>query len=325
MNMGFSLHKAVVPAVVLALGGCGFIEDFGLAMDNPETIETGAFWEDITPGRLDRFLTRHPYSVHRFSGWEVAPIARAMDTDKPLVYFDVLLKHKIDLNRAVGNDGRTALHWAIAEGKPIEIIDWLLEHGANPSIMSGDYGALSQAAIHTPNLEVLDHLLDHADQGSVCCTQGTLFMRELLPEDQRLILAHVDPRRLTDGDLTEIGIKIFRYARHPETEQVAMDFMKLLLDNGMDIHQFISDPTYTGSLLAWETRSDAFLNFLLDQGVSFAADGDLLSLRLRPEDYRPETFERVCTMEREAGLFDPHRTSCPRGVERKRIYDGQGW
>lgn len=323
--MRLSVVKAVVPAIVLTLAGCGFIEDFGIWMDNPETIETAAFWEDITPGRLDRFLTRHPHSVHRFSGWGVAPIAHAMNTDEPFLYFEVLMKHKVNLNLAVGNDGRTALHWAIAEGKPIEIIDWLLEHGANPNIMSGEYGALSQAAIHTPNPEVLDHLLDYADQRYVCCGRGTLFWRELTPELERLLLAHLDPKRITDSDWRDIATRIFRYASNPETVHIALDFTELLLRNGMSIQDFMTGTNGWGESLTSDTRSDVYLNYLLDQGGTFKTDDRLLSLFLNPEYFRAETIERVCNLEREAGLFNPIQTACPYGENRLRMYDGQGW
>lgn len=304
---------ALALLAVMTLSGCDYFEDYGLDMDSMFTIQTDEFWEDITPGRLERFLAKNPKAMYLKDDGDISPVAKAMNTNQPLVYLEIFSRHGVNLNIEADSWGLTPLHWAVREHKPIEVIDWLLEHGANPNIRDGSFGAFSETIAGHPNLQALDHMLNYATPQIICCGTGTLFRSTDDGEMTLLLLSHVKAENLSEWDVIALWTRIMAYGRSPDTEQLATEMTRVLMSSGLTLRDLVPDTYGLIQDLTHSMQSDAYLNFLLDQGLVIIHSNSELSSNMSLDWFSQETFERVCAMEKEAGLVGRYVTQCPYG------------
>ena len=219
-------------------------------------------------------LLEHGYvdELHKVDSWGYTPLSWACDYGE-ISLVDRMLKAGADVNHPAENVGPSAL-WAAARSAHADIVEYLLEYGAEVNWRNEDWGAPLYTAASTSSTEVLRILLQH---GADVNLKGGLHTRPLniaaysgYTETVQLLLEHgieVNP-----DDEYRYGSALGAAARTGNAEIV-----RLLLQKGWNANQKMK--TYNCPLIAAATYGHAeVVQVLLEHGTEGAPQVQALEI-----------------------------------------------
>jgi ankyrin repeat protein len=189
-----------------------------------------------------RLITKHPEQVNAFGGMVIAPLSAALSR-RHFGVADLLWKHGAVVDHR-DQDGWTPLH-ATAHGKSVDIMRWLLDHGANANAQTDrppSFGRQTPLHMAAWDLGAVEVLLEHKADVNLEDSHGDTPLCVIL-------------RSLT-------------WFRPPQDGKV-VDIVRRLLEHGADPNR--SRRTWTGSTPLHEASSYGSLGvarLLLNYGAN---------------------------------------------------------
>jgi ankyrin repeat protein len=151
----------------------------------------------------ERLIMKHPKQVNLAGGLILAPLPAAL-SKRHFRVADLLCKHGADVVDVRDRHGWTPLHITALILESVDIMPWLLKHGANVNVQSHSRWAPLHLAVISANLEAVQVLLEYNPDIGLRDKDGDTALHDIL---------------------TQIG---------HSPEGIVVEIVRLLLENGAD-------------------------------------------------------------------------------------------
>lgn len=270
----------------------------------PATAPEPALVKAIAEGRLDdaKKLIAGGADVNAANKDGISPLMQAaegsayLQNNTPAV--SMLLEHPVKVD-AQDNRGRTALDWAVSEGKD-DAAKLLLEHKANPNAKTGDGSTVLMTAVQYGKVNLLKLLIEHGGDVDAADTHGNTPLQiaaegtAYLPNNVPLVEI-----LLAQGAKIEAQDSRGRTALYRAASEGKNDALNLLLDHKAEIDHKANDGS-TALLEATTFGKIATVELLLKRGadpnIADASSNTPLLVAAEGNAYMPNNVGEVTAL-----------------------------
>ena len=219
----------------------------------------------------ERLIMKHPEQVNASNGLILAPLPAAL-SKRHFRVADLLIKHGavVDVR---DRDGWSPLYVTVPILDSVDIMRWLLKHGANPSVQTNIRRTPLHCAAYNANLEAVQVLLEYGADVSLRDTEdGNTPLHDVLTE------IRISP--LPEGKVVEIVRRLLEYGANPNIRSAdgstplhhasscgSLEATSLLLHYGANIDEKDGEGK-TSLQVASSYGHDSIMKLLLEQGAA---------------------------------------------------------
>lgn len=194
-----------------------------------------SFYRDLWQGNVEAvktYIESNPNSVHEINQWGLTAIqtVTAWGHRNHTELIDLLMEKGANINQ-LSRDGKSVIHFA-AESAPMDFIKYLIEKGADIAIIDGDNNSSLYYAILRQNNELIDLLYNETVELPVSGEKGRKLLQGSVSCGHKLIANKLISEGADMNALRGDGGTLL----HCAAEGGLLEVMELLLSNKFDIN-----------------------------------------------------------------------------------------